>query len=242
MTHPESSLAAGTPSAAIIIQTEKRRRWFEVGLVLIVAFGSSVLYSLYSLKNGPQSDSPASTLRWAALIVQQGSTLFLLGYVLSRRALHFSSIGLRWSPIDVGAGTLLAIVTYVLYEFGRSFISTFQHSTSGAGATARIVFGHPPVVMGIAFCLLNPFFEELIVRAYLMTEIIELTGSAVWAVILSVVVQFSYHLYYGWAGAISLSVQFLVFALYYAYSRRALPVVLAHGFFDVYGMLRLLGG
>lgn len=241
MSNPESSLVAGTPSAGIIIQTEKRRRWFEVGLVLIVAFGSSILYSLYRLKNGPQNDSPVSTLRWAALIVQEVSTLLLLGYVLSRRALGFSSIGLRWSPMDVGAGTLLAIVSYVVYGFSYSFIRTFQHAMSGAGSTARDVFGHPPVVMGIAFCLLNPFAEELVVRAYLMTEITELTGSTVWAVILSVLVQFSYHLYYGWAGAISLSFQFLAFALYYAYSRRALPVVLAHGFFDVYGMLRLLG-
>jgi membrane protease YdiL (CAAX protease family) len=236
MSNPESSLDAGAPSAGIIIETEKRRRWFEVGLVLIVAFGSSVLYSLYSLKNGAQSDSPVTTLRWAALIVQEVSTLLLLGYVLSRRGLGFSSIGLRWSPMDVGAGMLLAIVSSV----GYSFIRTFQHSMSG-DSIARNVFGHPSVVMAIAFCLLNPFVEELVVRAYLMTEITELTGSTVWAVILSVVVQFSYHLYYGWAVAISLSFQFLVFALYYAYSRRALPVVLAHAFFDVYGMLRLLG-
>jgi membrane protease YdiL (CAAX protease family) len=241
MSNPESSLDAGAPSAGIIIQTENRRRWFEVGLVLIVAFGSSVLYSLYSLKNGPQSGSPVTTLRWAALIVQEVSTLLLLGYVLSRRALGFSSIGLRWSAMDVGAGTLLAIASYVVYGFGYSLIRTFQHAMSGAGSTAKDVFGHPPVVMGLAFCLLNPFFEELVVRAYLMTEVTALTGSTVWAVILSVVVQFSYHLYYGWAGAISLSFQFLVFALYYAHSRRALPVVLAHGFFDVYGMLRLLG-
>jgi membrane protease YdiL (CAAX protease family) len=241
MSNPESSLVVGTPSAGIRIQIEKRRRWFEVGLVLFIAFGSSVLYSLYSLKNGPQNDSPVSTLRWAALIVQEVSTLLLLGYVLSRRALSFGSIGLRWSPKDVGAGTLLALVSYIVYGFGYSFIRTFQHSTLGTGSTARAVFGHPPVVVAIAFCLLNPFFEELVVRAYLMTEITELTGYTVWAVILSVVVQFSYHLYYGWAGAISLSFQFLVFALYYAYWRRALPVVLAHGFFDVYGMLRLLG-
>jgi membrane protease YdiL (CAAX protease family) len=241
MSNPESSLVVGTPSAGIRIQIEKRRRWFEVGLVLFIAFGSSVLYSLYSLKNGPQNDSPVSTLRWAALIVQEVSTLLLLGYVLSRRALSFGSIGLRWSPKDVGAGTLLALVSYIVYGFGYSFIRTFQHSTLGTGSTARAVFGHPPVVVAIAFCLLNPFFEELVVRAYLMTEITELTGSTVWAVILSVVVQFSYHLYYGWGGAISLCFQFLVFALYYAYWRRALPVVLAHGFFDVYGMLRLLG-
>lgn len=240
MSDPESSLVAGTPSTGITIETEKRRRWFEVGLVLIVAFGSSVLYSLYSLKNGPQNYSSVTTLRWAALLVQEVSTLLLLGYVLSRRGLGFSSIGLRWSPMDVGAGPLLTIVSYVAYRFGYSFIRTFQYAMSGGGSTARDVFGHPPVVMGIAFCLLNPFFEELVVRAYLMTEITELTGSPVWAVILSVVVQFSYHLYYGWVGAISLSFQFLVFALYYAYWRRALPVVLAHGFFDVYGMLRLL--
>ncbi|MGB2625739.1 MAG: CPBP family intramembrane glutamic endopeptidase [Candidatus Acidiferrum sp.] len=143
--------------------------------------------------------------------------------------------------MDVAAGTLLTIVSYVVYGFAYSFIYRFQHSISGADSIARNVFGHPPVVMGIAFCVVNPFFEELVVRAYLMTEITELTGSTVWAVIVSVVVQFSYHLYYGWAAAISLSFQFLVFALYYAYSRRALPVVLAHGFFDVYGMLRLLG-
>jgi hypothetical protein len=121
MSNPESSLVAGAPSAGIIIQTEKRRRWFEVGLVLLVAFGSSILYSLYLLKNGPQNDSPVSTLRWAALIVQEVSTLLLLGYVLSRRAVGFSSIGLRWSPRDVGAGALLAIVSYFVYGFGYSF-------------------------------------------------------------------------------------------------------------------------
>ena len=27
------------------------------------------------------------------------------------------------------------------------------------------------------------------------------------------------------------------FALYYAYSRRAFPIIIADGFFDVYGML-----
>jgi membrane protease YdiL (CAAX protease family) len=245
MSNPESSLVPDTLTAAeIIVQVENRRRWFEVGLVLIIAFGSSTLYSLYLLKNGPQHDSHVSMVRWAALIVQEVATLLLLGYVLSRRGLGFSSIGLRWSPTDVGAGILLAITSYVVYGFGYTLIRTIQRAMLGSiatGSTARDVFGHPSFVVGIAFCLLNPFFEELVVRAYLMTEVTELTGSTAWAVVLSVFVQFSYHLYYGWVGAISLSFQFLVFALYYGYSRRALPIVVAHGFFDVYGMLRLFG-
>jgi len=91
----------------------------------------------------------------------------------------------------------------------------------------------------IPFVLLNPFFEELIVRAYLMTEVQDLTGSSALAILVSVIVQFSYHLYYGWAGAISLSFQFLIFALYYARSRNISPVIVAHGLFDIYGIVRL---
>jgi membrane protease YdiL (CAAX protease family) len=72
-----------------------------------------------------------------------------------------------------------------------------------------------------------------------MNEVIDLTVSPALAVAFSVVVQFSYHLYYGWEGAIALSFQFLIFALYYARSRRALPVIVAHGISDIYGLLRL---
>jgi membrane protease YdiL (CAAX protease family) len=241
MADSESSLVADAQATGIIVQTEKRRRWLEVALVLIIAFGNSLLYSLFSLRNGAPHDPSVSSVKYAALIVQQASTLLLLGYVLSRRGLSFRSIGLRWAPLDVGVGTILAITSYVVYGFGYAFIGTFHHAMLGADATARNVFGHPPVVFAIANCLLNPFFEELIVRAYLMTEVVELTGSTLSAVILSVLVQFSYHLYYGWAGAISLSFQFLIYALYFAHWRRAVPIIIAHGFFDVYGMLRLLG-
>jgi len=59
-------------------------------------------------------------------------------------------------------------------------------------------------VVVIPFSLLNPFFEELIVRAYLMTEIMDLTGSAMLAIATSVLLQASYHLYYGWFGALAL--------------------------------------
>jgi membrane protease YdiL (CAAX protease family) len=241
MLNSESSLVADAPATATIVQTEKRRRWLEVALVLIIAFGSSLLYSLYYLISGPPQGPSVSSLKYVAQILQQASTLLLLGYVLSRRGLDFRSIGLRWSSMDVGVGTILAIVSYVVYGFGYAFVRTFHHAVLGTESTAKVVFGHPPVVLAIAFCLLNPFFEELVVRAYLMTEVVELTGSTLSAVILSVLFQFSYHLYYGWAGAISLSFQFLTYALYFAHWRRAVPIVIAHGFFDVYGVLRLLG-
>ena len=244
MSNTDAILA--TDAAAVVgvtTQAEKRKRWFEVGLVLLIAFGGSTLYSLNVLKNGLTPQSSVSTVRWAILALQEGTALLLLAYVLSRRSLTFGSIGLRWSPKDVATAILVAGISYVAYAFGYSFISLIQHMIfggAGNGVAAKDVFGRPSIAIAAIFCVLNPLFEELIVRAYLMTEIIELTGSSALAVFLSVVVQFSYHLYYGWAGAMSLSFSFLVSAVYFAYWRRAFPIVIAHGFFDAYGMLRLL--
>ncbi|MGA2301686.1 MAG: CPBP family intramembrane glutamic endopeptidase [Candidatus Acidiferrum sp.] len=135
---------------------------------------------------------------------------------------------------------LVAMVSYAAYGLGNALVQTIHHLAYGTWATvptAKDFFSHPSIV-AIPFLLLSPFFEELIVRAYLMTEVIELTGSSTLAVALSVVVQFSYHLYYGWAGAISLSFFNLALALYYARSRCALPVIVAHGFLDFYALIR----
>lgn len=224
------------PSAA-----ERRIRWFEVVLILLVACGGSLLNSLYLLKNGPTAMPPVTSLRWTAGIVHEISCLLLLGYVLARRKLNFASLGLRWSFKDAGVGLLVTGLSYVAYAIGAMFVHAVHYSLYGslaAGPTGKDFFAHPPLV-AIPFSLLNPFFEELIVRAYLMTEAVQLTGSATLAVALSVLVQFSYHLYYGWAGALSLAFLFLTLSVYYARTRRALPVIVAHGFFDIYAMAHL---
>jgi membrane protease YdiL (CAAX protease family) len=219
----------------------RRMRRFEVSLVLLIAFGGAILNSLYVLRNGPGAVPQISNARWSLGIVQEVTALLLLGYVLSRRNLRIKDLGLRWSLRDVAEGLLLVGVSYAMYAIGYRFVYYFQYAIFGyvtKGASATNVFAQHSIV-ALPFSLLNPFFEELIVRAYLMTEVMELTGSAALAVALSVLVQFSYHLYYGWAGAITLSFQFLAFALFYALTRRALPVIIAHGFFDVYALSHL---
>jgi membrane protease YdiL (CAAX protease family) len=208
---------------------------------MLIACGGSIVYSLYLLIAGPSAAPQISSFRWAGGIVQEVTALLLLGYVLSRRGLRFADLGLRWHLRDVAVGLLVTAVSYATYGLGHTLVQTIHHLVYGTwatGPTAKDFFAHPCVV-AIPFSLLNPFFEELIVRAYLMTEVIELTGSSTLAIALSVGVQFSYHLYYGWVGAISLSFLFLVFALYCVRSRLALPVIVAHGFFDVYALIRL---
>jgi membrane protease YdiL (CAAX protease family) len=243
MANPLATLLAMPASAPAVdlSVSERRQRWFEVGLVLWVACGGAFLNSLYLLKYGPGAMPSMSSARWAIGIVQEATALLLLGYVLSRRRLGLASLGLRWSFKDAGVGVLVAGASYAAYIIGAMFVQVVHYRLYGSfshGPTGADFFAHPSI-LAIPFCLLNPFFEELIVRAHLMTEILQLTGSRALAVLVSVAVQFSYHLYYGWAGAISLSFLFLALALYYVRSRRALPIIVAHGLFDIAALVRL---
>jgi membrane protease YdiL (CAAX protease family) len=173
--------------------------------------------------------------------IHEVTCLLLVGYVLSRQSRRFRDIGLSWSLKDIGVGLVVAVVSYASYWVGAVALNILHYTifhTPVTGHSPKEIFGNVGVAI-IPYSLLNPFFEELIVRAYLMTEIQDLTGSAILAIACSVLLQASYHLYYGWFGALSLSFQFLIFAIYYATRRRALPVIVAHGFFDIYGFIRL---
>ncbi len=234
----ESASANVQPGLSI---DPRRQRWFEVSLVLLVAVAPACLNALHILQDGPSAAPRMSNARWLVGLVQEIAGLLLLAYVLSRRNLRFKDLGLRWSLKDLGVGLLVTGASFAAYLLGSTIVHLVHYWMYGSlagGPSGRDLFAHPSVAF-IPFCLLNPFFEELIVRAYLMTEVLDLTGSSILAVAFSVGVQFCYHLYYGWAGAISLSFQFLIFSLYYLRSRRALPIIVAHGLFDICALVRL---
>jgi len=232
--------AEGQPENGV---ASKRLRWFELSLVLLIAVGGAFLNSLYILINGRdalQSMHPQN-LRWVTGLLRELTVLLLLAYILSRRKMRFRDLGLRWSFRDLGIGLVVAAVSYIAYLVGYPLVFWLHRalfSAAQSGLTMSEVFGHPSI-WAIPFSLLNPFFEELVVRAYLMTEIKDLTGSWTLSILLSVVVQSSYHLYYGWVTALALAFQFLVLSIYYARRQRVLPLIVAHGFFDLYGLVRL---
>jgi membrane protease YdiL (CAAX protease family) len=223
------------------ITESKRYRWFEVILVLLVSFGNSLFGSLFALANGRGLSPYSPDSRWTMGILQELTSLLLLVYVLSRRRMRLGDLGLRWSFGELGTGLAVAVVSYLTYAAGYILVHSLHgvfFSSSTSGLTPLQAFGHPSII-AIPFILLNPFFEELIVRAYLMTEVRNLTGSWTLSAALSILVQFSYHLYYGWERAISVSFLFLVFSIYYARTRKATPIIIAHGVFDILAMARL---
>lgn len=231
------------PAAPALGSGSKALRWFELSLVLLVCFGGALLNSIQILRNGAPSIASQQNMRWSFQFLEEVIGLLLLGYVLWRRKMSISDLGLRWTGRDLLTGFLITLAGYLSYAVGYSIVHFIQqalfHPTVARTVSVRAIFGHPSL-MAIPLALLNPFFEELIVRAYLMTEIGELTGSWMLAVAVSVAVQTAYHLYYGWLTALSLGFQFLLFALYYAKTRRATPIVLAHGIFDLWALVRLM--
>lgn len=163
-------------------------------------------------------------------------------YVLSRRKLGLRDLGLRWSRRDIVPSIVVTVLAAFAYFGGALILQALHYGLFGTiaqGPRAARFFAEPTIA-AVPFMLLNPFFEELIVRAYLMTEIKALTGSTATSILSSVVLQASYHLYYGWLGAFAIACLFSVLAVYYARSGRAVPIVLAHAAFDLYALARLI--
>lgn len=93
-------------------------------------------------------------------------------------------------------------------------------------------------MLSVAFTCLTPLFEESIVRGYTMSEIMSAGGSAGVAIVVSVALQMSYHLYQGLANCIVIAVVFTVYSIYYAKTRRIVPAVFAHFLMDLLFLIR----
>jgi membrane protease YdiL (CAAX protease family) len=178
--------------------------------------------------------------RLVSALITEMTSLAVLAYVMSTQGRNCKEIG--WNPeiLDVprgfglflGANLLMyALLIPVQYAYrayaGHFFVPKSLNSIFGFGVSS----------LSIAFICLNPFFEELIVRAFTISEAINLGASRAVAITLSVVVQVSYHLYQGLASALALTLVFTIFSIYYVRTRRIMPVIVAHLCADLFALM-----
>lgn len=218
--------------------SSNRIRLLELLLVLGVAFAPAVLGSFNILFLG----RPAYTPQEGIFRLLSSSSYELIGlavltYVLFRQSRTFHDIGLAFVWRDIPRSIALAIggyaafyASYLLIYYGFYAITRHALPQSNPGSLT-IQFGS--LIGTIAFLLVNPFFEELVVRAYTISEVKSLTGSGGLAIVVSVGVQVLYHLYQGFPAVIGSAALFLVFSLYFYGARRITPVILAHMYFDL---------
>jgi hypothetical protein len=229
-----------TPESQRTPAVPQRHRWSELGLVVLIAIVPLIGSALGSLLYPRAGSSLPRPWRTTTALLHEISSLLLVFYFLARRGEGLKSLGLkldRWTDLLKALGLALAglILSAVLYAIVRSTTPAI----TGHAADVRdpkIIFAGMTLSWAVIYSTSSAVFEEIVVRGFVTSEMIALTCPVWLATLVSIALQTSYHVYYGVAGALGISGIFIVFGIYFARSRRLLPVILGHLFFDLWAL------
>jgi membrane protease YdiL (CAAX protease family) len=228
---------AGLPPIKSPPAAKRKIRLLELLLVLFVAFSASIVASLYQFFGGEQPITQAGDIRWVYGSLRELAALGVLAYVLFRQGCGFAGIAAKWKLTDIPMTLVLLAAAYggyVVWVLGveQRFIPPGQEIARQAEANRHLLEGGASVA-AVVFMIINGFFEEFIVRAFVITQLRQLTGSAALAIFASVAIQVSYHLYQGLPAALSHVPMFLIFSIYYQRTNRIFPIAMAHVTMDL---------
>jgi membrane protease YdiL (CAAX protease family) len=210
--------------------------------LLALAFAFPVVNS-FLVFSGLWHPGPATRGRLLFKITYEITSLSALAYVLWSQKRRFTSIGLSFAPrfSDLLHSALLFGGAILGNTVGFLILRALSHWLVGSFPTRRdmrsALFGGSVTLFAFVFTFVNPFFEELLVRAFLITEVEAVFASTSLAALASIVLQTTYHLYQGIPAALALSCSFTLFTWYFVRKRRILPVILAHLYMDLTALL-----
>lgn len=221
----------------------RQTRIFELVLVLSIAFLPSLINSLSFVISGRiGSIKEYNSVHYITWIAQSVLSISLLFYVLFKNNRNFKDIGLKlkfdWKDLLVGAGLMIiagvaaAILAGVINIFSPDFIKNSANPQNIEFINSKFS-GFLIIIL-----IIVPLQEELIVRGFTMSEIFNLTESKSLAIIISVLLQFSYHLYQGIGPAIFLLPFFIISSIYFVRTGNLNPVIYSHILMDLISLIR----
>ncbi len=207
----------------------------EVIIVTAAAFGYFIFGSLMAVVDeSPGAAWTAADLRHLVMV-----ELTLLAGI----ALFLRTRGWRWHDLtapagwgDAGTGLGLAVAAVLLGVFLTAAMQAFGNVLPDEKQVFPIAsgLGWLPV---LATSVVNGFYEELFVSAYLITAIRRLSGSGWWpAIHVSTAVRTAYHLYQGSFVVATIIPTGLLFGWVYARTGRLWPLVFAHAVLDIWAL------
>jgi membrane protease YdiL (CAAX protease family) len=165
----------------------------SLGIIWFVSLSILIANSIYFLRGGT---APTGALqqshRLLGALIHEITSLLLLWFVMNKDGVTRKDIG--WNPNlwDFARGVALLLgafaATLAIWIPGQLLYRAY----SGQFLTPKSLtsmFGFGVSALSITFICLNPFFEELVVRAYTMSEIMSLGGSRAVAIVVSVAIQ-----------------------------------------------------
>jgi membrane protease YdiL (CAAX protease family) len=167
--------------------------------------------------------------------------LLMLIALLGEGWAKFGIVPVRWLR-DFGIGILIWIVISFSAQF-CTLVSSGPADPAGltvpAGSADEslltetlspepYISSWPIAALCFVALLANSLAEELAMRGYLLTRLIELLGRRWLAVAISAGLFGSYHLYQGAANAVIIGIEGVIFAIFFLITKRLWPLVIAH--------------
>jgi membrane protease YdiL (CAAX protease family) len=219
-----------------------RERWIDLVFVIAVCLWHPLIASTYVVVHGSSAyQAGHPNLVVFGGILNELIGLMVLFYVLYRRHATVSYFGRKAESKDIlraiGLYLVQAVAMFLIaYVYAMTYFVSKGHFPTHIAA-AKLLGIHASALW-LIYTIVGPCFEELVVRGFLMTELSTLVSVPV-AVIASTLIQASYHLYQGVENVLMLAGVFLVSSLYYARTRRLMPVILAHLILDLLALARV---
>ena len=224
-------------------------RYFDVAAVLCLAVLPDLVRSICIYTNTVQRVSYSFSYMHGALLARSIQVSVPILLIMFLRRVNWSEHGFRSVRLlrDPLVAFGLIVISYVAYAMVYNLILQFGiNDQAGVERTEAMIRGMSPtswvaVLVMLASSIANGFAEELALRSYLLPRLLQLSGSRVFAVLLTSSLFGAYHIYQGVMGAIAIFVVGIVFGTYFVAKRRFWPIALAHMAMDVIPQLLYLG-
>lgn len=225
-------------------------RSFGLIIICLLAFFQTILYAFYLFisKDYPEYSSGTASFLLLGSAIEKILIIGLLFYILAlQKQNSLSYLGFSFNfKILLESWILFLGVGVAVFLVYRGSVMGWQaiggrgediySFLSARSGSLNFIQGVGPI--SIFAMLINPFFEEILVRAYFTLEMEYLTQNVLIAVVTSLLLQGSYHLYQGLGPTLILSVGFTILAIYYKLRHQIVPVILVHLYYDFIALLQ----
>jgi membrane protease YdiL (CAAX protease family) len=224
-----------TPASIRSVPAERRH---GTPLELGVVFGLTVVFGLVlSVLKGHFFSFDFGQVRLLRTLTAEAIFIVVLWPWLAWRGWSFHAIAGAPQPVDVWHGVLLYGVAYLTWYFSAYTWAVFVPGSYEA-MQAAIPVGTAAAWVVVLGSIVNPVFEEFLWLAYGLTAL-RRYGTRV-AIVASILLRMSMHLYQGQVAFISILPLAVVFTIFYVRTNRLWPVIVAHMLVDTIGLMAVV--